>query len=81
MQYPEMYHLSYFAEKIEALLRFTPERDLRGAYIVDKSKRYDLLWLKNEKHRKWYEKTQKHDIFRMSELIDENYKLIRNIFL
>jgi hypothetical protein len=81
MQYLEMYHLSYFHNEIEALLRFTPKRDPEVNLIVDKSKRYDLLWVRHEEHRKWFKETQINDTFRWWELIDSNYNLIKKIFL
>jgi len=80
MKYPEMYYVYWWSGEVRGIIRFTPEKDLGRSYIVDKSKRYEVLWAKDENIKKLLERSFPSTTFQRNRLTEDKYKLINLIF-
>jgi len=82
MQYPEVYYLQWWEGKPALIAIFTPEKDVSGAYFVDKSRPWDVVWFKEDFIREWFEKSVKSGLFQISKkrFTDDPHEFIDRIF-
>jgi hypothetical protein len=65
MEYPEMYHLHWWKGEPAAVVQFTPEKDISGAFYVDKSKPYKV-WARDKNVQVFFEKSIKQGAHQFS---------------
>ena len=74
-----MYYLYWWAGKPAAVVRFTPEKDISGAFFVDKNKPYKI-WSIDKNVSVFFEKSIKqgaHQFSRRDFTSDKHYFISR----
>jgi len=80
MEYPEVYYLMWWHDELAAAARFTLEKDLSGEFIVDKTKRCEIIWAKDKTIRIWLEKAILKTPFARKQITEDKHKFIIWIF-
>lgn len=75
-----MYYIYWWAGKPSLVARFTPERDTSGAYLIDKSKRYEVLWSRTEELKEFFDRVAQNTPFRRKQMTHDLHEFIEQIF-
>lgn len=80
MVYPEMHYLYWWNGKPALVARFTPEKDLSGAYLIDKSERYEVLWSRSEELEDFFNRIAKNTPFARKQMTHDPHEFITWMF-
>ena len=77
-----MYYMYWWGGEPVIIAKFIPEKDISGAYFVDKSKPYKVLLAQDKKAAKWFMDAVKRGIMQFSRrhMTEDPRKIIEWIF-